>query len=199
MQHSLASTLLPEYRRRLLGLLLLRPDEALHGREIARRTGLAPGSVARELRRLADVGLLAAETRGNQVEYRAKRDCPVFQELASILRKTSGLADVIADALAPAAAYIRAAFIFGSVAQGREVAASDVDIVVIGALNFAELVGYLHPAQSALAREINPKLYSEIEFRKARSDAFLRSVLARPKIFLIGDERDLAKPARRKS
>jgi len=40
MHQSIISVLLPEYRRRVLGLLLLRPDEALHGREIARR--LAP-------------------------------------------------------------------------------------------------------------------------------------------------------------
>src|SRR4030095_14298684 len=41
MQQSLSELLFPEYRRRVMGLLLLHPDEALHGREIARRTGLA--------------------------------------------------------------------------------------------------------------------------------------------------------------
>lgn len=42
-----------------LGLpLLLRPDEALHVREIARRTGLPDGAITRELRKLAEVGLL---------------------------------------------------------------------------------------------------------------------------------------------
>jgi predicted nucleotidyltransferase len=200
MQHSLASILLPEYRRKVLGLLLLHPDEALHGREIARRTNLPPGTLARELRRLEDVGLLLAERRGNQVAFRANRDSPVFQELASILRKTSGLADVVADALAPAAARIDVAFVFGSVAQGRETGNSDVDVMIIGKPAFAEVVRLLHPAQSALARDINPKLYSEKEFAKvARTDSFLRDVLAKPKIFLIGDEHDLAKLARHKS
>ena len=45
---------------------MLRPDEALHGREIARRTGLAAGTITRELTRLAEVGLLKREKRGNQ-------------------------------------------------------------------------------------------------------------------------------------
>ena len=101
MQQTLSSVLFPGYRRRVLGLLLLHPDEALHGREIARRTGLPSGTLTRELVRLAHVGLLKREKRGNQLLYSADRASPVFQELASILRKTSGIAEVLADALAP--------------------------------------------------------------------------------------------------
>lgn len=67
LHHSLSSSLLPGYRRRVLGLLLLHPEESLHGREIARRIGLAPGTLTRELKRLADIGLLNCERRGNQL------------------------------------------------------------------------------------------------------------------------------------
>lgn len=95
----LASVLLPEYRRRVLGLLLLHPDEALHGREVARRTGLPAGTITRELNKLADAGLLQRERRGNQQVYSADTACPVFTELASILRKTSGLAGEAEDLL----------------------------------------------------------------------------------------------------
>jgi DNA-binding MarR family transcriptional regulator len=61
MHQSLFTILFPAYRRRVLGLLLLlRPDEALHGREIARRTGLPAGTLTRELKRLADAGAAQA-------------------------------------------------------------------------------------------------------------------------------------------
>src|SRR6185436_12037706 len=40
MHQSLAAVLLSGYRRSVLGLLFLRPDESFHGREVARRTGL---------------------------------------------------------------------------------------------------------------------------------------------------------------
>ena len=103
MHQSLAAILFPAYRRRVLGLLLLRPEQALHGREIARCTGLPAGTLTRELKRLAEVGLLKREKRGNQQVYSADTSCPVFAEVAGILRKTSGLADVLAEALAPAA------------------------------------------------------------------------------------------------
>ena len=92
MHRSLASLLFPEYRRRVLGLLLLKPNEALHGREIARRTGLSAGTITRELGKLAEVGLLKREKRGNQQVYSADTSGPIYAELASILRKTSGLA-----------------------------------------------------------------------------------------------------------
>lgn len=193
MQQALSELLFPGYRRRVLGLLLLHPEEALHGREIARRTALPSGTLNRELARLADAGVLKRERRGNQLVYSAERACPVFEELASILRKTSGVADVLAAALAPARERIRAAFVYGSVAGGRERAGSDVDLMVIGELGFAQAVKLLHPAQEVLGREISPRVYSGKEWRQKRRapDAFLRDVLARPRIFVMGGEREL--------
>jgi predicted nucleotidyltransferase len=193
MQQSLSELLFPGYRRRVLGLLLLHPDEALHGREIARRTRLPAGTLNRELARLADAGLLKRERRGNQLLYSAERGCPVFEEVASILRKTSGVADVLAAALAPAREQIRAAFVYGSVAGGRQRAGSDVDLIVVGDLGFAEAVELLHPAQETLGREVSPRVYGVKEWKKKRSspDAFLRDVLAKPKIFVVGGEREL--------
>ncbi len=82
MNQYLPSLLFPEYRRRVLGLLLLRPDEALHGREIARRTGLPAGTITRELTKLAESGLLKRTKRDNQQVYSADTACPIFAELA---------------------------------------------------------------------------------------------------------------------
>jgi predicted nucleotidyltransferase/DNA-binding transcriptional ArsR family regulator len=200
MQQTISSVLFPGYRRRVLGLLLLHPDEPLHGREIARRTGLPSGTLTRELTRLAQAGLLKREKRGNQLLYSAERACPVFEELASILRKTSGVAEVLAGGLAPAEDRIRTAFIYGSMARGAERAGSDIDLVVIGDIGFAEVVKLLHASQRELGREINPKVYSVKEWtaKRAAPDGFLRDVLAKPKMFVIGTEDELAKPRRAK-
>jgi DNA-binding transcriptional ArsR family regulator len=192
MHQSLASILFPEYRRRVLALLLLRPEEALHGREIARRTGLPAGTITRELTRLAQAGLLKREKRGNQQVYSAETGASIFTEVASILRKTSGLADVLVEALAPLAPALRVAFVFGSMAQGRETAGSDIDVMLIGDVGFGQAVEALHPAQSVLGREVNAQVFSEAEFRaKALTEPFLVDALAKPKLFLIGNEHDL--------
>lgn len=199
--HPLSAVLFPGYRRRVLGLLLLQPDECLHGREIARRTGLPAGTLTRELKRLASVGLLTQEKRGNQTLYRANRTSPIFTELAGILRKTSGLADVIADALASLPEDIRIAFVFGSVARGAETAGSDVDVLVIGSVDFGAVVTALYPAEQQLAREINPKVFSVRQWndKLREKNPFAIDVLRKPKIFLVGDEHELAELARRKS
>lgn len=200
MQQPLSALLFPGYRRSVLGLLLLHPEESLHGREIARRTGLASGTLNRELSMLVDAGLLKSERRGNQVLYSAERACPIYEEVASILRKTSGVADVLAAALAPAGDRIRAAFVYGSLAGGRERAGSDVDLMIVGEIGFGEAVRLLHPAQKTIGREISPKVYGLTEWAgKRRSpDAFLRDVLASPRIFVIGGEHELGEPPRAK-
>jgi len=201
MPQSLSTVLFPGYRRRVLGLLLLHPEESLHGREVARRTGLPAGTLPRALKRLASVGLLTQEKRGNQTLYQANRQSPIFSELAGILRKTSGLADVLVNALALLSDKIEVAFIFGSVARGAETSGSDVDMFIIGAVDFGAVVEALYPAQQQLAREINPKVYSVREWRNKLKEQqpFVMDVLAKPKIFVVGGDNELAELSRRKS
>jgi len=191
----LSALLFSEYRRRVLGLLLLNPDTTYHVRELARLTGTSAGTLHKELTKLTQGGLLRREEVGNQVRYRANRDCPIFDELASILRKTSGLVDVLASALSSVEKNIALAFVFGSVARGEQQSNSDVDVMLVGSLGFADAVQALHPAQATLRREINPVVYSVDEFRRraASNDSFVREVLARPKLFVVGNENELGK------
>lgn len=194
---NLASLLFGAYRREVLALLLLHPELSLHVREIARVTGKAPGTLLRELNRLADAGLLVRKPTGNQVHFQADPTSPIYAELRGILKKTAGVADVLREALEPVARRIRAAFVYGSVARGDERAGSDLDLMVIGDLKFAALVKVLAPARDALRREINPNLYPPAEFRArvAAGEPFLKRVLVDKKIFLVGGEDDLGEPA----
>lgn len=195
-----ATLLFPaSYRRRVLTLLLLHPERALHVREIARLTGTTAGTLNKELTKLHAAGLLDRERVGNQVRYTANRASPIFTELSAILRKTIGLADVLADALAPSASVISVAFVFGSMARATETARSDVDVMLIASMGFGDAVKLLYPAQAVLGREVNPVVFSVDEWRarlKAK-DPFAREVLVQPKIFLIGTDDELEKLGRR--
>lgn len=193
----LMELLFGSYRQRVLGLLLLNPDSSYYVRELARLTGTSAGTLHKELTRLAQAGLLLREEQGNQVRYRANRSCPVFPELASLFRKTSGMAGVLADALQSLAGQIVLAFVFGSVARGEEGAGSDVDLLLIGTPGFADVVKSLYPAQQILQREINPVIYRppELARRIAAGEPFIRELLAKPKLFVIGTEHDLGKLA----
>ena len=187
---SISDLLFPnQYRRKVLGLLLMRPDQQIHLRELARVIGAAPGTLKKELDALCEAGLLRAERVGNQVRFCANTAHPVFPELQALIRKTIGLADALRLSLAPLAGRIDAAFIFGSMASGTESAGSDIDLMVVGDAGFAEVVDATYEAQAALGREINPKVMSASEWqaKKAERNAFLQDVLNKPRIMLIGD------------
>jgi hypothetical protein len=79
--------------------------------------------------------------------------------------------------------------------SSRRETESDVDVMVVGEPAFGDVVSALGSAQEALSREINPTVYSPAEFRsklKARHH-FLTAVVGGEKVFLIGDEHELAR------
>jgi predicted nucleotidyltransferase len=189
----ITSFLFPEYRQRVLGLLLLHPETRYHVREIARLTNTAAGSLHRELSKLAKAQVLIREISGNQVYYQANPAFPIFEELASILRKTSGLVDVLANALTSLREKIEVAFVFGSAGRGAENRGSDIDVLIIGELSFSDAVTTLYSAQAILNREINPKVYQRAEWQKLvnNKNAFVQEILNKPKLFIIGTANDL--------
>ena len=93
--------------------------------------------MAKELDQLHRAGLLDRHQVGNQVQFCANAKHPVFPELSGLLRKTVGLADVLVGALAPVAEKIAIAFVCGSIAGATEHERSDVDVIIIGSVNFA--------------------------------------------------------------
>ena len=196
-QPQLVEVLFGAYRRQILALLLLRPDESFYVREIARLTGVPAGSLHRELKLLTDAGLLLRTTAGNQVRYQAARDCPIYEELAGIFRKTAGLADVLRELLAPLEGKIMLAFVFGSIAQGKAQSTSDIDLMVIGSASFAIVVELCHAGSARLGREVNPVVMTKVAFRAKRqqSDRFVARIVREPKIFVMGDAGEFAKLA----
>jgi predicted nucleotidyltransferase len=190
---TLSSVLFTEYRGRVLGLLLLHPERSYYLREIARLTATVPGTLKREMDKLLEVGLLTVKKVGNQNHYQANRECPIYEDLSNVLRKTSGLSDVLINALLPLSDKLQSAFVFGSVASGKVNAKSDIDLMLIGDVSYAEVVSLLHPLQEQLGREINPKIYADKEWNRLMKDngAFVHDVLSKPKLFIIGNEQQL--------
>lgn len=190
---TLTSHLLGNTRTAVLGALLLRPDDRLHVRELARLTGISAGTLHRELVALASLDVLTRRVEGRQVYYAANRENPVFEELAGLLRKTAGLVDVLRDALISYRACIAAAFVYGSVAAGTETARSDVDLMIVGDVGFADAVRALAPTESLLRREVNPTVMKQAEFRSKRKsrDGFVTTIWKAPKLWVIGDSGEL--------
>ncbi len=185
------------YRRQVLALLLMRPDERFHVRELARLTGISAGSLHREVKAMAEAGLLIRSRQGNQVLYQADRACSIFAELAAIFRKTVGLASLLSDALAPLADKIQIAFIFGSMAAGTQRADSDLDICVLSDVELLEVVKAVGAVQENLHRDINPVVMSATRYAEqlAKHDRFAERIYDEPRIFVIGNDDEFRKLA----
>jgi predicted nucleotidyltransferase len=191
----IADALFSRVRQRVLGLLFGRPDQSFYANEIIGWVGAGTGAVQRELARLQAAGLVTVTRIGRQKHYQANRNAPIYDELRGIVLKTSGLRDVLREALAPPEHSIRAAYVFGSVARGLAAAGSDVDLMVISdQLTYGDLFTSLEAAASRLSRPVNPTIYSWDDFRRRihEQSPFVTKTLAQPRIWIIGSDDDLA-------
>lgn len=191
---ALSSALFGKTRRNVLGLLFAEPDKTFYLREIVRRTGAGQGAVQRELRRLSDAGIIKREGSGRVITYRADPGSPIFDELRGLLTKTVGVLEHLRQALWPLRNRVDVGFVYGSYAKETRLRpGSDIDLMIIGAASFGEVVEHTASAQKALGREINPTVYAPLEFvqRLTEGHHFLTDVLKYPKLFLIGGQREL--------
>jgi predicted nucleotidyltransferase len=196
--HLLADTLFTKGQQRVLGLLFGHPDRSFFANEIIRHAGGGAGAIHRELEALTKAGVLSENRIGNQRHFQANPACPIFDELHRIIRKTFGIAGVLHEALQPFTQKIALAFVYGSVARGEETANSDIDLFIISqTLAYPDIFPALAETEKQLARTVNPTIYKqgELERKQDEGNAFANRMLVQPKIFIIGNENDLPKPA----
>jgi predicted nucleotidyltransferase len=159
----------------------------LHNREIARRSKHSEAAVRQELSKLLDLALVHVRRDGNRAYYSANRSHPLYHEIHSMVLKTTGLVDVLAEALIDHR--IETAFVFGSIAEGRETQGSDVDILIIGSIGLMEVSRLLSGVSELLEREINPVVMSREEYirRAGTEDHFATNVIRGARLFIKGD------------
>ena len=192
---SITTALFSDSQARVYRWLFGLPARSFHLHELRRLTGLGSASLQRELRKLAESGLVTSDRVGNLRCFRANPASPVLPELVALTRKTLGLEPIIRDALSPLAPRLRVAFIFGSVAKETDTAASDIDLMVIGDdLTLGDVLERLIPVEQELGRKVNPTCYSPAEFLRRRDepDSFVQRVLAQPLLPLMGALNELA-------
>jgi predicted nucleotidyltransferase len=192
---NLADALFTRTQQRVLARLFGEPTRSFYANELIGLVGMGSGAVQRELASLAQSGLVTVRSIGNQKHYQANAQAPIFEELKGIVQKTFGLAEPLRHALAPLAKKLDAVFVYGSVAKNTDTAASDIDLMIISdALAYPDLFSALDAASAATGRAVNPTILTRIDLAKRvkAKDSFTTRVLARPKIWIVGDESALA-------
>ncbi len=175
-------------RVKILTLFILNPDRELHVREIARLTKENINAIRRELTNLEETGLLKSSRKGNMKQYTLNKEMPLYEELASMVLKTEGVAKILKEHLDDLGS-IQTAFIYGSFARHNAQLSSDIDVFIIGTISEKTLISALHDLEKQLSREINYILFTPEEFtsRKRNKDPFVVNVLKEPKVMLQGD------------
>lgn len=188
----LIDALFGKTKKSVITTLFARPERNWHLRELARVTSTSPTMLGRELDLLAAAGLVCETSDGNRRKVWANPECPIFEELQGIARKTAGLADIVKDALINIPD-VQIAFIFGSVARGEERPNSDVDVCIIGNAPNRTIGEAMAKAEKVISRPVNAIVYNARELKEKISNAnpFVSKMLATPKLFLVGDFHEL--------
>ncbi|MFT5226691.1 MAG: putative nucleotidyltransferase [Polaribacter sp.] len=195
--NTIGNALFTKTQQRVLTLLFRKPDKSFYTNEIVRLADMGRGTITRELAKLSSAGLLTVTRVGNQQHYQANNKCPIFRELTSIVRKTFGIVDVLANALSLIEQKIALAFVYGSIAKGEDTSTSDIDLMLVGKdLPYSDIIELLMPAEESLQRDINHTILSTEEFRTRVDEkrSFLMRVLEQPKLMIKGEINDIGQP-----
>jgi len=179
-------------REELLILYFTHQNKKYYLRELERILNFSVGNIRRELIKLKSTGLFLSENKGNLVYYYLNKSYPLFEELKSIIFKTSGAPKMLQNILEKFNG-ISQAFIYGSFAKGEEKEDSDIDLLIIGKVDEDKLIEGIDKVERKLQREVNYAIYGKEDFNKKKEggNPFILDILKEKKIFLIGDENGL--------
>jgi predicted nucleotidyltransferase len=184
---------------RMFRYFLVRPDARPHARELQRLLRLGGASLERELERMLALGALRRREEGRRVVYEAIHDSPIWKALRVLAVGSADPVPFVEAALADVPG-VRAAFIFGSTAEGTQKQHSDIDLFVLedAELDRNRLLRQLAEVELLLEREVNPVRYTPQTLAERLGDPdhpawqFIRNVLTGPKRWIAGAASSIA-------
>lgn len=173
----------------ILGIFFNNPDKEYYLRELARMIGKEPGAIQLGINRLEEEGLLKSHFVANNRFFKINKSHPLYNEYKSIFSKTVGIEGSLKE-LVGRFSDIDTAFIYGSIASGKETGDSDIDLFIIGSPDETNLVRQIDKLEANLFREINYTIYPKQEFKKKLlcGDSFITNLVKRPRIMLKGNQ-----------
>lgn len=108
--------------------------------------------------------------------------------MGELIEATVGVVPRLTEQLRTLAG-VEAAVIYGSWASGRISPESDIDLLVVGSVGYADLIEAVAGVEEAVGREIDVRLYGaeDLQGRLEAGSGFLRTALSGPTLVLIGE------------
>jgi len=191
VKNMLKDIFVSEVRVKVLKVMLPNPSQPYHVRALVRAVGTEINAVRRELKRLTGMGLLKRRPSGNRVYYTVNTANPYFAELLSMVAKEEGLGASITKS-SKELGDIKFAILSRAYARGRESSMMDIDLFIVGVVNFEVLEAIISETEKPSGREIHYTVMGEDEFtfRKRKNDQFVSRILTQSRTMLIGDEEE---------
>lgn len=174
---------------RVLSLLVSMPGQELHTRAIARRVEADPHSVQLALNHLLETGAVRSRRIGNLRLWSIDPTSDRVGSVRDLLRREGAVAELLAGGLSEMPG-VRLALIFGSFASGADVPGSDIDVLLVGVIDWKRLAHLGESVAAHVGREVSFVVWTEAELERPTSGQrrLLASVLSRPRMFLKGSE-----------
>ncbi len=157
------SLITSQTRIKLLLKFFINPQVRAYLRELAREFDESTNSVRHELNKMQQANVLVSETEGRNKVYRANKSHPLFEDIRSIVLKSSGIQQVITTIVGNIGD-LQMAFITGDYAVGRD--SGLIDLVMVGNdINQQEVDRVRVKTEGLIGRKIRILTLNENEYK----------------------------------
>jgi DNA-binding transcriptional ArsR family regulator len=169
------NTVIPSRTRvGILVKLFLNPGLKAYLRELASEFKISTNGVRVELNHLTDHKILISERSGRNVYYRANTDHPLFPELFSMVRKITGIDELIKSVI-DRLGNLEAAYLVGDYARGVDTGV--IDVVLVGDVDKVQLDDFVKKTEAYIQRKIRTLVLSRGEFNRLQESKGFKPIL----------------------
>ena len=162
----LESLITSKTRIKLLLKFFLNPETEAYLRGLATEMGESTNGIRVELDRFTDAGFLEKRDNGKTKVYRANKAHSLFPEIQSIVRKYTGIDNLINGVLAKIG-NLESAYVVGDYARGVD--SGIIDVVIVGDVDRVYLQSLVEKAEGMIGRRMRYIILKEKENVKLKS------------------------------
>jgi DNA-binding transcriptional ArsR family regulator len=161
-------------RVRILVKLFLNPGIRAYLRGLAKEFDVSPNAVRTELNNLKKHKVLVSEQDGRNVYYRANTSHPLFPELFSMVRKITGIDDLV-KSVVDRLGNLEAAYLVGDYARGVDTGI--IDVVLVGDVDKVQLDDFAVKTEAYIDRKIRSLILTREEFERLKDTKGFKPIL----------------------
>jgi DNA-binding transcriptional ArsR family regulator len=173
-ENDLSAVIPSRMRVQILVRLLLNPGIRAYLRGLATEFDVSPNAVRIELNNLRKHKVLTSERDGRNVFYRANTDHPLFPELSSMVRKITGI-DELVKSVVDRLGNLEAAYLIGDYARGAD--AGIIDVVLVGDIDRVQLDDFVVKTEAYINRKIRSLVLTREEFGRLQESKRFKPML----------------------